>query len=119
VVVGARRGEPAGLVEDGAVLLKEAVQHGQRRVGGDYGRGRALLVGRRCRATHALPSDAPTVAPERHGEGGAVPQDGSQRPKEVETEDEVEPAEVQTNARNDEVLVSDADGDGASDPRAG
>ena len=93
MVVRPLRREALRLLEDGAVLLQEAVQHGL--LGVRDGRQRALLRRDRGGGAHALPVDAATVAPEGHRQGLEVPEDGPQGAEVVDAEDAVEAAQVE------------------------
>jgi hypothetical protein len=59
-----------------------------------------------------------SLAPEGHRQGVEVPEDGSERPQKVDAKDEVEAAQVDAGARDDEVLVADGKGDVLDHPMA-
>jgi hypothetical protein len=78
IVIRARRWEPRGLIEDGAMLLLQQVQ--QRLLGVGRECSQVLLWDSRIGATHALPKDASAPVPEGQRHGLKVPQDGTQGP---------------------------------------
>ncbi|KAE8819680.1 hypothetical protein D1007_02340 [Hordeum vulgare] len=96
-----------GLVEKVDVLLHEMSQQGRLGVGD----GSRQLGGNCSRsATLALPLHFAPLTSESHGQGVEIPKDGSERPQEVDVEDEVEAAQVDAYARGGEALVADEDG---------
>ena len=116
MVVRPHRRKALRLLEDGAVLLQEAVQQGLLGIRG--GHQRVLLWRDRGGGAHALPADAATIAPESCRHGVEVPEDGPQGAELVDTEDAVEAAQVEADARDGERLAFDADGNVAGNARA-
>ena len=116
MVVRPLRRESLRFLEDGAVLLQEAVQHGLLDV--RDGCQHALLRCDRGRGAHALPADVASIAPEGHRHGLEVPEDSAQGAEVVDAEDTVEAALVEADACDGERLAFDADGNVAGDARA-
>jgi hypothetical protein len=114
VVVRPRRWKASRLLEDGAMLLEEAVQQGLLLRGRHQGRGR-LRPACGLRSLDAVPHNASCAALESDRHGCQVPSDGAQRPKEVDAEDEIEAAQVDVDTSDGVVVAGDRDGHVASD----
>jgi len=115
MVARPRQWEPRRLVEDGVVLLEEAVQQWEPRSSGDCG---LLLLGRRWWPHHVLPCDPASIALERQGKRCAIPKDQPHRPEEVKADDEVEGPQIEADKRDSEIVIPNADGDIVHNPLA-
>jgi len=91
VVVRSDRRQAAGLLEDDAVLMEKAIQHGLLVVNSSRCCHRRAWGGG-TGTTHALPQDATTPALEGERHGLEVLGNGPQGPQEVDAENEVEAA---------------------------
>jgi hypothetical protein len=69
------------------------------------------LRGRWGRTANAFPPDTAAQSPEDQCSGVKIPKDGPQSAQKIDAEDEVEAAQVDVDAVDEEVLIADEDGD--------